>query len=53
MWSLGGESSVKAQTCIVDHPRKNAFHVQNSRKLHALRKSKPVLDFAIPLDARL
>ena len=27
-----------------------AFHFQNSRKWHALRKSKPVLEFAIPLN---
>ena len=29
-----------------------AFHVQNSRNLHALRKSKSVLEFEILLNVR-
>ena len=29
-----------------------AFHVRNSRKWHAMRRSESVLEFAIPLNVR-
>ena len=41
---------------LTTHPKKIwiiAFHVKNSRKWHALGKSKSVLGFAVPLKKSL